>query len=95
MACLCALCPSCETRIQIEYTQDRARQMETEKDSTREQRLVQMMVFNEITAYPDEAWSSLLGGLINRLAIVFPSRRMVANIYIITLQLNQTSTNIF
>jgi hypothetical protein len=69
--CSCGSCLSCEIRLQMEGAQEWTQQMGIEKESTREQRLVQTMVFREITAYPDEAWSSLLGALINRFVHAF------------------------
>jgi len=45
-----------------------ARKKETrdKQPTTEHQRLVMVMVFNEITPYPPEDWISLIGGLVNR-----------------------------
>jgi len=57
-----------DQRRRIRAWKDIARKKETkDKEPTSEwQRLVMVMVFNEITAYPPEDWLSLIGGLINR-----------------------------
>jgi len=39
--------------------------------ATWRQRLVMQMVYDEITPYPDEAWVSQLGVIINRFAMIF------------------------
>jgi len=57
-----------DQRGRIMTWKDIARKKETpdKQPTTEQQRLVMMMVFNEITPYPPEDWISLIGGLINR-----------------------------
>jgi hypothetical protein len=60
-----------DQRRRIRAWKEIARKKETkDKEPTNEQqRLVMVMVFNEITPYPPEDWLSLIGGLINRFVV--------------------------
>lgn len=57
-----------DQRRRIKTWKDIARKKQTrdKQPTTEQQRLVMVMVFNEITPYPPEDWLSLIGGLINR-----------------------------
>jgi hypothetical protein len=60
-----------DQRGRIRTWKDIARKKQTrdKQPTTEQQRLVMVMVFNEITPYPPEDWLSLIGGLINRFVV--------------------------